>query len=307
VVPVTRGAKGRRISFLTGCHDCGLLFANPTPSKEQIEHYYADEGAYRAHKVEAARARRLEAKTRRRTSERAPRTRDLLLNALSPYVSVDGPPPGAKVLDFGCGDGKVLDSLQDRGWQTYGIEPSTGVAFLRHHRLTSVPQDASFDLVILHHVLEHVTDPLGVLRQLAGATREGGVLFISVPRLDTLPQHGNLRYCIDGRKHLMCFSKTCLTGLLVRVGFAATADLDARALDEALTEGQPLRLRLVATRTAVLLRPPATPLVAVVKALGRYARSRGALSACLHGVLPVRLRAAVMNRARERTTRRRRR
>lgn len=305
VIHTARGSKGRRVSFLTGCHDCGLLFTNPIPTEEQLDRYYADEGPYRTHKVEAAQARRLERKTRPRGTERAPRARDLLLNALAPYVPVHQPPPGAKVLDFGCGDGKFLNWLQDRGWDTYGIEPSTSVAFVRHHRLTSPPQDASIDLAILHHVLEHVPDPLGVLQQLGGALREGGVLFISLPRLDTLPQHRNFRYCIDGRKHVMCLSETCLTGLLARAGFSATARLDARELDEALTEGQPLRLRLVATRTAAPLRRPRAPLAPAVKALSQYASARGGLAARLHGMLPVRLRAAVMNRARERAPRQR--
>ena len=305
VIHISRGTKGRRVSFLTGCEDCGLLFTNPIPTEEQLERYYADEGPYRTHKVEVAHARRLERKTRSRETQRAPRARDLLLESLAPYVAVHEPPPGAKVLDFGCGDGKFLNWLQDRGWETYGIEPSTSVAFLRHRRLTSPPQDASIDLAILHHVLEHVPDPLGVLRQLAGALRDGGVLFISLPRLDTLPQHGNFRYCIDGRKHLICLSEACLTGLLARAGLATTARLDAQELDDALTEGQPLRLRLVATRTTVPLRLPRAPLVPAVTALSQYARARGGLAARLHGMLPVRLRAAVMNRARERAPRRR--
>lgn len=302
VFPIPRDLKGRRTLFLAGCHDCGLLFANPIPSEEQLERYYADEGPYRTHKVEAAEARRRERKAHSRKTARAPRARDLLLNALAPYVPVHEPPPGAKVLDFGCGDGKFLDRLQDRGWQTYGVEPSTSVAFRRHHRLISPPPDGSFDFVILHHVLEHVTDPLGVLQQLAGALREGGVLFISLPRLDTLPQHRILRYCVDGRKHLVCFSEACLTGFLARAGFATPARLDSRELDEVLTNGKPLRLRLVATRTSTPPSPPSAPLAPALDALRRYHRVSG-LARRVRQVLPVRLRAALMDRAREQSRR----
>ena len=53
VIPITRGAKGRRVAFLAGCADCGLVFTNPMPTEEQQAKYYADEGPYRAHKVEA--------------------------------------------------------------------------------------------------------------------------------------------------------------------------------------------------------------------------------------------------------------
>ena len=53
---------------------------------------------------------------------------------------------GDYMIDFGCGDGKFLNRLQDRGWDTYGIEPSADVAFLRHRRLKSPPQEGSIDL-----------------------------------------------------------------------------------------------------------------------------------------------------------------
>jgi len=299
VLPIRRDIEGRRVSFLTGCHDCGLLFTNPIPTEAQLERYYADEGPYRAHKVEAGEARRLKGKARARNTERPPRARDLILNALVPYVPVYEPTPGAKALDFGCGDGKILDRLQDRGWETYGIEPSTSVAFARHRRLTAPPHDGGFDFIVLRHVLEHVTDPLGVLRQLGGALREGGMLFVSLPRLDTLPRHGQLKYCIDGRKHLICFSETCLTGLLARAGLAVTARLDARDLDDALTDGQPLRLRLVATRTAAAPSLPVAPLAPALKALRQYDWASAGLTGRIRKVLPVRLRAALMDRARE--------
>jgi len=305
VIPVTRGAKGRRIAFLAGCADCGLVFTNPMPTEEQQAQYYADEGPYRAHKIEAAETKRRERKAQPRSATRTPRARDLLLDALVPYVPVHAPPPGAKVLDFGCGDGKMLNRLQDAGWETYGIEPSTGVAFTRHHRLDEPPQDARFDFVILHHVLEHVRDPLEILRQLGGATREGGRIFISLPSLDMLPQHGNFRYCLDGRKHLMCFSEACLTALLARAGFSTTATIRSNELDAALTDGQPLRLRLIATRTAHPAPPSPAPLAPAIEALSQYARRRSPVAARAKGLLPVRLRAGLMNRGRERGTPRR--
>jgi 2-polyprenyl-3-methyl-5-hydroxy-6-metoxy-1,4-benzoquinol methylase len=301
VIPVTRGAKGRRVAFLAGCVDCGLVFTNPMPTEEQQAKYYADEGPYRAHKVEAAEAKRRERKkSGPRPITKAPRARDLLLEALTPYIPVNTPPPGAKVLDFGCGDGKMLNRLQDAGWETYGIEPSTSVAFTRHRRLTEPPRDGPFDFVILHHVLEHVRDPLEILKQLGGATREGGRIFISLPGLDTLPLHGNFKYCLDGRKHLMCFSEACLTTLLARAGFATTATIRSKELDAALTDGQPLRLRLIATRTSSPAAPPLAPLDAAITALSQFARRRSPLAARARGILPVRMRAALLNRSRER-------
>jgi hypothetical protein len=120
-----------------------------------------------------------------------------------------------------------------------------------------------------------------------------------------LPQHANFRYCLDGRKHLMCFSEACLTTLLARAGFSTIATIRSKALDAALTDGQPLRLRLIATRTAHPAAPPPEPLTPAIDALSKYARTRSPVGARAKGLLPVRLRAGLMNRARERHTPRR--
>jgi SAM-dependent methyltransferase len=299
VIPTLRDARGRLVSFVTGCRDCGLLFTNPPRSQDELDAYYADEGPW----AEVMHQRKLRGKAR--APARKPLTaRDRLLIALEPYVPVNTPRTGAKVLDFGCGDGKFLDRLQDRGWTTYGIEPAMSVAFKRHHRLEVPPQDASVDFVIVHHVLEHIPEPLSLLKELGASMREGGVLFISLPRLDTVPQAGHLKYCLDGRKHLVAFSETCLAGLLARAGCAVTARLDAKELDDALTKGEPRRLRLVATRVGNPPPLPPAPLAPAIAALRHYHRRYDPSSARVSArVLPVRLRAALMDRTRQRTRR----
>jgi len=298
VIPRISDAHGRLISFVTGCRDCGLLFVNPLRSQAELDQYYGDEGPW-ARMVEAQRVLgKGRPKIRKPLSARA-----RLLQALEPYVPVRAPPSGAKALDFGCGEGKFLDKLQSYGWDTYGIEPATGAAFPRHHRFESPPQDASFDLVLLHHVLEHIPEPLRLLRVLAGAMREGAILFISLPRLDTLPQHRQFKYCLDGKKHIASYSEVCLSGLLARAGFATTARLDAAELDDALTEGRPLRLRLIATRTLLPVPMPREPLAPAVQALRQYHRARGGIFAPIKHAIPVRLRGAWIDRARRRSKR----
>ena len=298
VTPIRRTPQRRRLAFITGCRACGLLFSNPLPTEEDLKQHYSEQGPWAADRLDrmASRSKQKSGKELPPKTDGPRRSPGLLLSALATYTAVHNPPSGAKVLDFGCGDGKLLNRLQDFGWETSGIEPSTGVAFLRHRRLTLPPQDGSFDLVVLNHVLEHVINPLGLLRRLAGSLREGGVLFVSVPRLDTLPQHGDLKYCLSGHRHVVCFSETCLRGLLARAGFTPTARLDAKELDEAFTEGRPVRLRLVAARTAHPPRPPDAPLAPAVKALALHARTGGGLAARMRRLLPVRLHAALMDR-----------
>lgn len=302
VMSLPRQVTRRRLGFVTGCRECGVLFSNPLPTPEQLARFYDPIGPWAASQrdhLEGLEKRETERLKRQKPPIRAnrrQRPRDYLLEGMDTYFPVLAPVPGAKALDFGCGDGKFLDSLRGLGWTTYGIEPSGNHAFRRHHRLDSVPQDASFELIILNHVLEHVLRPLEVLQQLAGASREGGFLFVGVPRLDTLPLHRDFRYCINGRVHLACFSETCLRGLLARAGFETVARLDEPGLDQVLSGGTPLRLRLLARRTAGSIPLPRAPLGAALRALAEYAHARSSRADRLRAILPVRVRAALQER-----------
>ena len=301
VLRVRGDLTGRRLTFLTGCEECGLLFCNPLPHIEQLAGFYGDAGVWaeahadRHEHIAAVHRRRMgrRKKTKGEPSRRRKRAR--LLEAMQAHVSVDPPRPGAKAIDFGCGEGKLLNWLQDRGWDTYGIEPSSDVAFLRHERLDAPPQDASFEFAILHHVLEHVVNPLDILWQLARSLREGGILFVSVPRLDTLARHGDFHYCINGRNHLLCFTEACLRTLLARAGFDVVARLDDPALDQALTDGQPLRLRLLAKRTSSPPPSSLAPLEAARRALARYAEAHEPITRRLSARIPLRLKGGWMH------------
>jgi SAM-dependent methyltransferase len=297
VFKIPRDRRGRRLAFVTGCQECGIVFVNPLPSREELDERYAPAGEW--------------AETRRVRAAKPPAVpvtrdpRDVLLDALEPYIPVHAPPPGARVIDFGCGQGKFLDHLQASGWQTFGIEPSTPAPFERHGRLDQPPQDASFDFAILHHVLEHVINPLDILRQLAGALKEGGMLLVGVPALDTLPEHGDFKYCVDGRNHLLAYSFRCLAGLLARAGLVTVARLESPQLD-ALTRGKPLRLRVVARRTQGSIAVEPEPLTAAIEALSRFARDRRGLAERVRATLPVRMQGAMLDRAVERRARARR-
>jgi SAM-dependent methyltransferase len=151
------------------------------------------------------------------------------------------------VLDFGCGSGAWLNELQDRGWVTYGIEPSTDLAFDRHARLLSIPTQAQFQFVIAYHVLEHLPRPLDTLHHLAQALCSGGHCFISVPRLDGLAAHGKMHYCLQKHNHIVAFTEACMRGLLARAGLETLTSL--HCLDR--PDVPPHRLRLLARKGPV--------------------------------------------------------
>jgi SAM-dependent methyltransferase len=69
-----------------------------------------------------------------------------------------------------------------------------------------------FDIVIISHVLEHVSDPIDFIKLMTLKLKEGGVLYIDVPCLDYL--HKDL-----DEPHLLFFDKYPITILLQKLHF----------------------------------------------------------------------------------------
>jgi len=260
---------GRRTGIVSGCADCGLVFVNPFPSQHELASMYAPGGEWALGRADEAIAP-LPAATSAPGGGSWPRIFDPIRGELD----VVNPPAGARVLDFGCGRGKFLDVLQRRGWETFGIEPAMDTAFASHQRLAAIPAEPLFDLVIVNHVLEHVTDPLALLTQLAAATRSGGFLLVGVPRLDTLPIHRDRSYVIS-RVHVTSYTSACMLNLLARAGWEAVAPPDQEL---AIAGGRrtTARLRILARRVDGVVAAPPRPLDAARRALRDYAALRGA-------------------------------
>ena len=263
LLPLRRAVNGQRTGFISGCNACGLVFSNPQPSVEELAHLYSPEGAWkpRRHGESGNGADVLPSATGRTWSR--------MFDPIRPELSVTAPPPGAAVLDFGCGSGALLDALQDCGWETWGIESADDYAFRRHRRLVAVPGEPTFDLIIANHVLEHVTDPLGLLREFARACRRGGYVLVCVPRLDTLPRHRDYKYIINGRAHITAYTWACLRGLLARAGWMPVARPPDR-ISKGRGRRTSARLRVVARRVDAFVELPVSPADEARSAMRRY-------------------------------------
>lgn len=101
-----------------------------------------------------------------------------------------GLPPGAHILDAGCGSGRNMVDLARHGTVT-GIELSpTSVALARERdggqviegSVLDMPfEEGSFDLTVSLDVIEHLEDDIGALRELRRVTKPGGALLVTVP------------------------------------------------------------------------------------------------------------------------------
>lgn len=96
-----------------------------------------------------------------------------------------------RLLDVGTGWGYLLDVAAASGFDVHGIDTSAAAAYKTAERFPGRViarsledaryADASFDVVTMTDVIEHVADPVGLMREVARVLRPGGLLFIITP------------------------------------------------------------------------------------------------------------------------------
>ncbi len=99
---------------------------------------------------------------------------------------------GKVVADIGCGGGSFLDMLYGVAGKTIAIEPcrSYQESLAQRHEVYSYVSDAledrkgGVDLLTCFAVIEHVDDPLALLRDAAALMAEGGAMVLSTPNAD---------------------------------------------------------------------------------------------------------------------------
>ena len=133
-----------------------------------------------------------------------------------------------RCVDVGCSAGRAVEMFRRCGWQAEGIDVDPqAVAFARSKgvnvslgRLETLERTSPhYHLITLIDVIEHVEDPISVVRRCMEILYPGGLLYVKTPASDSLP-HRFLGDCwLDSAEHLQFFSRRTLQRLLVESGF----------------------------------------------------------------------------------------
>lgn len=229
------------------CLDCGLVYANPRYEASEIaETYRAMEDPLYV----------LEREGRVLTFERH----------LRPIEQLIGPGPGRRLLDVGCHIGVFLEIARVHGWEAWGVEPSRWAVEIARARGLHVVEgtlreaafpEAWFDVVTMWDVIEHLSDPLGELREVYRILRPGG--WVVIHTMDIESPFARLlgpRWPWLMEMHLYYFSRRTLQRMLEHAGFR---------VHHTAAEGRYLRLGYLATRVQALLPRLGTLLVRLVQ------------------------------------------
>lgn len=139
------------------------------------------------------------------------------------------PPPNAKVLDVGCGQGVALKLFLARGCDAIGVtlnETDVDVCRSLGYRVERMDQsfldfpDATFDVVWCRHCLEHSIFPYFTLSGFHRVLKPGGWLYVEVPAPETSCAHQT------NRNHYSVLGKSMWASLIERSGFRLLDVLD---------------------------------------------------------------------------------
>jgi SAM-dependent methyltransferase len=142
--------------------------------------------------------------------------------------------PGGRVLDVGCGVGRLVALMREAGLDAAGLEPYEHPCRLGRERYgievacstlqNADFEEASFDAVTFFDVLEHVDDPISDLGRARALLRPGGAVCIKVPNIASSQARifGKWWYWLDVPRHLWHFSPRSLRRALEVAGFADT-------------------------------------------------------------------------------------
>lgn len=138
------------------------------------------------------------------------------------------------VLDYGCGSGYFGAKCSEQGCRVVCVDfnPEMVEIAKQCYGLTAfvktsdelLEEESRFDVVILNHVLEHLNDPLGLLKKMRSLLNANGIIFISLPNREFIRERRGMVAGLlpDGHyppHHVTFWSSGSLSAALTAAGF----------------------------------------------------------------------------------------
>ena len=256
---------GLRKGQLVRCANCQLVYFTPLPTPAELEAFY-NSTDYRDYYSQSEMADSTFAQ------QRYQQLSQKLHTSVPSLIERKG-----QLLDIGCGQGDLLAIAAQAGWQVTGTELSPE-AISRAPRslqnniykgdiVTLELPTATYDLITMYHVIEHLLNPVQSLEKVLELLRPQGVLFVETPNLGGL----GARLCrnrwsnIIPPEHLLYFDAKSLRFASESAGFQQVTVFSSAPQSIASIEALPSIAR--ATATAVYRTVPALGLGALLQAI----------------------------------------
>ncbi len=160
---------------LIKCMKCDAHFLKHFPTEEKLLNYYK-----KKYKLTSSFL-----STERRRISRLPE-QIKLISEIMKYIK-----PPASILEIGCDKGFFLNEARNFGYNCTGIELSKDarnyckkIGIKVYKNIDQI--DKKFDIIVLWHSLEHITEPILLLSSLKEFMTSNAQIFIRVPAFDCI-------------------------------------------------------------------------------------------------------------------------
>ena len=143
----------------------GFWIVNPMPSETELSNYYSEQ--YWANRTDAQSWLRF-------------RDVDHFLE-LEPFLAEIGERRHRVAINFGSGHGGCSFLFRAAGFQVWNVDPARHESGMFQHAEGIQDIEEHFDLVYASHSLEHVVNPVEVVRDLISGLSPGGIFYAEVP------------------------------------------------------------------------------------------------------------------------------
>jgi len=136
-----------------------------------------------------------------------------------------------RLLEIGASNGGLVKRALEAGFEAIGLEPSPeicqrardlhGVEMLEGELLDQHLPAGTFDVIVLHDVLEHMFEPVRDLREMFRILAPGGVVVIETPSTSSLfyAEDGVQWSTISPIEHVHLFNEGNIQRVLEQIGF----------------------------------------------------------------------------------------
>ena len=141
-------------------------------------------------------------------------------------------PQNGHILDWGAGDGKLVQLLEKEGFVSFGIDIYSR-KMNQYSILNTSIEDAPFkngffDAITCFHVLEHIDRPIPSLERAFQLLKPGGILVLEVPNIVSIGFQVFKKnwYHLDIPVHLNHFSPTVMKRIFDHIGRLEVVKVD---------------------------------------------------------------------------------
>ena len=209
------------------CKNCGLVRMNPYYTEDFLKIFYSKfySPIYRGSS---------------KCSEEKFNERILYGNSIIENIEkIIGDISNKRIFEIGCGSGGILQAFKLKGNDVYGVDYGKEyLEFAKMKGLNVVEGDfnklekfGQCDILILNHLLEHITKPINFLKNIRKLLKEDGYLYVEVPVLETIPNNYNYDiFTYFQSAHIFNFSNDIFKNIILASGYGTINEINENSL-----------------------------------------------------------------------------